>query len=54
MLVPAEDDEAFAQAVIILLQEPEMRHKMGQAATQFIQENFSWSRLIDTVERAYR
>jgi glycosyltransferase involved in cell wall biosynthesis len=54
MLVPAEDDEAFAQAVISLLQEPETRHKMGQAATQFIQENFSWSQLIDTVERAYR
>jgi glycosyltransferase involved in cell wall biosynthesis len=54
MLIPAEDDEAFAQAVVTLLQEPETRRKMGQAAAEFIQENFAWSGLIHTVERAYR
>jgi len=54
MLIPAEDDEAFAQAVVTLLQEPETRRKMGQAAAELIQENFAWSGLIHTVERAYR
>lgn len=53
LLAPAEDDEAMAQAVIMLLQTPELRKKLGQAAAQSMRRKFTWSGLVETVERAY-
>ena len=53
ILTPAEDDEAFARAVVRLLQEPESRQRLGRAASHRIRENYAWSRLIGPVEEAY-
>ena len=53
LLVPAEDDIAFSQALVTLLQSPELRRQLGQAAARYIQYNFTWSRLAKIVERAY-
>jgi glycosyltransferase involved in cell wall biosynthesis len=53
ILVPPEDDVAFSQAVITLLQQPEKRQELGQAAAQAIQEKFNWPRLSQIVEKAY-
>jgi glycosyltransferase involved in cell wall biosynthesis len=53
ILVPPEDDVAFSQAVITLLQQPERRQELGQAAAQTVQEKFNWSNLSQIVERAY-
>lgn len=54
LLTPPEDDLAFGQALVTLLQEPELRQKFSQAAPQYLQENFSWSHLAQIVEKAYR
>jgi len=54
ILVSAEDDAAFSQALVDLLQAPEKRHQLGQAAAQNIRENFNWVRLSQNVERVYR
>lgn len=53
LLTPAEDDEAMARALVRLLQEPESRQRLGQAASHRVRENFAWSRLVGTVEEAY-
>jgi len=53
LLTPAEDDEAFARAVVRLLQEPDSRQQLGRAASEQVRENYAWSRLIETVEEAY-
>lgn len=53
LLTPAEDDEAMAQAVTILLQTPELREKLGQAAARSMRQRFAWSHLVETVEKAY-
>jgi glycosyltransferase involved in cell wall biosynthesis len=53
ILVPAEDDAVFSEAMVTLLQEPETRQRLGQAAAQTIQEKFTWSILSQSVERAY-
>jgi glycosyltransferase involved in cell wall biosynthesis len=52
-LVPAEDDAAFSQMVITLLQEPETRQRLGQVARQSLQEKFAWSSLAETLEKSY-
>ena len=53
LLVPAEDDEALARAVLTLLRSPELRQKLGQAAAQSMRDKYAWSRLVETVEKAY-
>jgi glycosyltransferase involved in cell wall biosynthesis len=54
LLVPAEDDVAFGKAVVMLLQQPETRQQLGQAAAQIVPEKFSWSTLSQTAEKVYR
>jgi glycosyltransferase involved in cell wall biosynthesis len=49
LLVPAQDSQALANAVIILLDSPARRHTMGQAGYQRIRERFN----IDTTARAF-
>lgn len=53
ILTPPEDDAAFGQAVVQLLQAPEQRRKMGQAAAQNIREHFNWATLAQIVEEVY-
>ena len=53
LLTPPEDDAAMAQAVITLLQQPDIRRQLGRAAVQAIRDKFSWSKLAEIAERAY-
>jgi glycosyltransferase involved in cell wall biosynthesis len=54
ILVPVEDDIAFAEAVVGLLRSPDRRRKLGQAAALRIRKDFSWPHLAQIIERAYR
>jgi glycosyltransferase involved in cell wall biosynthesis len=54
LLVPPEDDAAFANAALRLLTDPELRSKLGAAAARRMREHFSWERLVEEVERAYQ
>lgn len=53
LLVQPEDDHAFAEAVLRLLQDASLRARMGVAAAQHVRERFEWPRLVTEVERAY-
>lgn len=53
ILTPAEDDQAMAAALVDLLQNPAQQRKMGQAARQYLAENFSWRYLAQIAEKAY-
>jgi glycosyltransferase involved in cell wall biosynthesis len=53
VLVPAEDDSAFAEALVELLQAPAKRYNLGRAAARRIREKYDWSKLSQVVERAY-
>lgn len=52
-LVPPDDDQTFANVLVGLLQNPETRQQVGRAARQYLRDNFAWSCLVQTVERAY-
>jgi hypothetical protein len=45
--------EAFAGAVVRLLEDAPLRERLGQAAARDMGERFGWERLVETVERAY-
>jgi glycosyltransferase involved in cell wall biosynthesis len=53
ILVATEDDAAFSQAIVRLLQDPVLRKQFGYSAKQYIQQKFSWSKLVEVVEKAY-
>ncbi len=53
ILVPVEDDVAFAESLAMLLQHPELRRKLGQAAAKRVAQDFAWSGLSQIVEEAY-
>ena len=54
LLVPPEEDAAFAGAVLRLLADPELRAKLGAAAARRLREHFAWERLVEEVEDAYQ
>jgi glycosyltransferase involved in cell wall biosynthesis len=52
-LVSPGDVTAFADAVVRLLQDAQLRQQLGRAAARDLRERFAWERLVETVERAY-
>ncbi len=53
-LVEPEDDAAFAEAVLRLLQDAHLRTRMGVSAAHRMRERFAWDTLVQEVERAYQ
>ena len=53
VLVQPGDLDAFARAVIGLLQDPDHRRRLGSAARCRITEHFTWENLVAGVEAAY-
>jgi len=52
-LVPPGDVPSFAEAVVRLLEDAQLRERLGWAAARDVRERFAWGRLVETVERAY-
>ncbi|MFN3762299.1 MAG: glycosyltransferase, partial [Anaerolineae bacterium] len=52
-LVPPGDEMALAEGVLRLLEEPDLRRRLGVEAARDIRERRSWARLVAEVERAY-
>ncbi len=52
-LVPPGDEAAFAEAVLRLLEDPDLRRRLGLQAARDIRGRRSWNHLAAVVERAY-
>ncbi len=53
-LLLADTAEAFAAAVLVLLQDPERARDIGCAGRDFVQGNYDWGRLVPRLVAAYR
>lgn len=53
LLVPPSDRAAFAAAVIRLLDNPDLRQRLGHGAQRRLQNDLTWERLAVQVECAY-
>lgn len=53
-LVQNREPEAFAEAVAALLSDEGLRRRLGEGARQRIEEQYSWDRLVEKAEAAYR
>jgi glycosyltransferase involved in cell wall biosynthesis len=54
VLVPPQDDTAFCEVIVDLLQAPEKRRRLSQEAVSYLRDNFNWLSLAQIVERVYR
>jgi glycosyltransferase involved in cell wall biosynthesis len=52
-LVEPGDGAAFSDAVVSLLQDAQLRQRLGRAASTDVRRRFGWDRLVLTVEEAY-
>jgi glycosyltransferase involved in cell wall biosynthesis len=53
VLVPRDDDEAMAAALLALLADGERRHAMGQAARAHVAAAYGWDRLVREMDALY-
>lgn len=53
LLVPQQQPEAFAQALLKLLNDPALRLRLGQAGRQTVMSTFSWDLVARQVEAFY-
>jgi len=54
LLVPPGNDAAFADAVLRLLADADLRARLGAGAVRRMQERFAWPNLVAEVEKAYQ
>lgn len=52
ILVPRNDAEALASAMVKLARDSDLRQRMGAAGRDFICENYEWARCVDKMEGA--
>jgi glycosyltransferase involved in cell wall biosynthesis len=52
-LVPIDDAEALAEAIVALYRSPEERDRLGESAAQTMLQRFSWDQHLEGLERAY-
>jgi sugar transferase (PEP-CTERM/EpsH1 system associated) len=52
-LLVAEEPQAFAEAVVRLLNDSGFADKLGKAGRQFVIEHYSWTNAAETLERLY-
>lgn len=50
LLIPPKDDRAMANAMLTLLNQPELARKLAQNALQFGQEKYDVPQVLDTIE----
>jgi glycosyltransferase involved in cell wall biosynthesis len=54
LLVPEQDPEAIAKAVLRLLENPEYAEQLGEQGCAYAMDYFNWDRIIDRYEDIYR
>jgi polysaccharide biosynthesis protein PslH len=52
-LLVAEGPQAFAGAIVKLLDDPQLAQRLGKAGRQFVVEHYSWPDAVDTLVRLY-
>jgi polysaccharide biosynthesis protein PslH len=53
-LISADEPEAFADAVLCLLANPDLRKKIGEAGRRYVEANHRWSSIVEKLVEVYR
>lgn len=52
-IVPQENPEAMAEALLKLLRSPEMQQRMGAANRSYVEKHYAWTKVVDRLEEVY-
>ena len=53
ILVAEKDPQALADAIEKLIQEPELRRRLGRNGLQFVKNHYNWKSIIDKTRHLY-
>ncbi|MCE5322976.1 glycosyltransferase [bacterium] len=53
-IVPAEDVDALADAILLLARDESLRKEMGENGREFVKEHYEWSACVDRMEEVYK
>jgi glycosyltransferase involved in cell wall biosynthesis len=54
LVVPNGDVNAFAAAIVRLAADPPLRERLGGAAREYVERNYSWDQAAERLERVYQ
>lgn len=54
ILVPPADHQALANAILTILQQPQLAHKLGRAGYQRVHQHFTWTKAAQKTVAVYR
>ena len=54
ILVPPADHRALARAIVTILDQPQLAHKLGRAGYQRVHQHFTWLKAAEKTVAAYR
>jgi polysaccharide biosynthesis protein PslH len=52
-LVVADTRQSFAQAILSLLEDAQLRNRIGLAGRKYVEETHSWNAIVDRLEAVY-
>jgi glycosyltransferase involved in cell wall biosynthesis len=50
LILPANDEQALAEALVLLFTKPELRQAWGQAARRRVEQEFTWEQVVNRLE----
>lgn len=53
IVVPRDDPDAAADAIVRLVRDPELRHRMGATAQEHVERQYSWQACLETMQQVY-
>src|SRR3569833_2012797 len=54
LVVPNGDVNAFADAIVRLAEDEQLRDRLGSAAREYVERNYSWDQAAERLERIYQ
>ena len=53
LLVPEKDPDKLAEAILQILQKPDLGNRLGEAGFNLVNSNFSWGKIVSDIKRLY-
>lgn len=53
-LVPEKDPVKLADAILQIIQQPELRNRFGEAGYNYANRNFSWEKIVSDIKKLYK
>src|SRR4029077_9325183 len=53
LLVPPQNSQALGEALLRLLRDPDLAHRLARSGQEYVRQNYSFSRMLTETDRLY-